>query len=170
MRTHSQILAVLIALAVPSLAFAEQVSIRGTFSGNIQFNLSTGVGSADGSGLASHMGLSITSARLRYAGADPGCANGFDVVHDTVITAANGDQLHFAITQQVCPTTYDDGSVHVEEHTLGYQMLDGTGRFAGVQGTGTCVCNGSADFPAGSGDGVWNGVWAHNLQLVITLP
>lgn len=114
---------------------AEQVPFTAHYSGSLSFTDPTHI-QLTGTGIASKLGQDTNSGRVTILGlADCG---GYIIHGEETLTAANGDQLSWAVDDVACPT--DTPGVFRVSAT--YTITGGTGRFAGVTGQGTVECVG----------------------------
>ena len=128
-----------------SAAAGHQVSFRASYSGTAAFTSAT-TAVFNGTGIASHLGLSTNENHITVIGPDTSCPQGFANENDETLTAANGDQLMLKGPHDVgCPSPTDPKVVH---GTGTWTVVGGTGRFAGATGQGIFV--GGADFNKGT--------------------
>lgn len=128
---------------VPAQAASHDVPITIRLSGTAAFTSPTTV-QFDGGGEAGHMGRVVNHGVALIGAPVSGCRGGvlgLPNVHTETITAVNGDVLVLRMLNLACPTgpsTY---------HGTGtWTVIDGSGRFVGTTGEGTC--DGHADFAA----------------------
>lgn len=107
---------------------------KGFYSGS--FTPTTTGFSVVGAGRATSLGLSKNQGIVAMqAQVNTSCpTTGFVVTNDEILTAANGDQVDFAILDQPCPVAGEPG---IYDGVSTYQITGGTGRFAGASGEGT---------------------------------
>jgi hypothetical protein len=119
-------------MASLSIARADESPFQGTFAGHVSFDPAAGGGASDGSGAALHLGQTALHSVITLvpdASVPPPC---FHVTHVTTLTAANGDTVTLHVDDITCPITA------TRFHGVGsYVVVGGTGRFAGVGGSGT---------------------------------
>ena len=131
MPLRSLVIAGLMSLVVPLAARADEVPFHAALTGHVYFNPADGSGHADGDGVALHMGRTTVHSDIQALPEAAPCAGGFVVVQVCTLTAANGDTLILDISDVTCPT---GGTKY---RALGqWTVRAGTGRFAGVGGTG----------------------------------
>jgi hypothetical protein len=124
-----------------SAAAGHQVPFRASYSGMAAFTSDT-TAVFNGTGIASHLGLSTNRNNITVLGPDTSCPGGFANQNVETLTAANGDTLELMGPHDVgCPTPTDPNVVH---GTGDWTVTGGTGRFAGATGQGIFV--GGADF------------------------
>jgi hypothetical protein len=115
-----------------------QVPFHASYSGHAVFASDTTV-SFDGTGIATHLGLSVDHGDATITGPNNSCAGGLANTHVETLTAANGDTLTITAHNVACPI----GSLQFRG-TGTWVVTGGTGRFHDVTGSGTF--NGRADF------------------------
>ncbi len=124
-------------IAVPGQASAaSQVPFRATFAETFTAALCSPVPSlcvvAVGSGVATHLGRTLESNTVLVnlaSNAAPGCNS---ETRETILTAANGDQIVLHAPGQSCAT----GPTTVAALDF-YVVTGGSGRFSGASGSGT---------------------------------
>jgi hypothetical protein len=130
--------------AADSKAFT--ASFRGTFSITFGPN-GTSQLSFDGTGHAKHLGKTSVHGNAQLQPVAPGCSQ--IVADNTILTAANGDQLWVRNAATDCVEPGPDG--HILIHGSGtYMIVGGTGRFAGASGAGK-VSTEAVGVPTSSG-------------------
>jgi hypothetical protein len=136
------VIAGLAALA-PAQAASNDVPITIRLSGMAAFTNRTTV-EFNGGGEATHMGRVVNHGVALIGTPVPTCPGGvlgLPNVHTETITAANGDKLVLRMLNLACPT--GENTYH---GTGTWTVIDGSGRFEGTTGEGTC--DGHADFAA----------------------
>lgn len=125
----------------PASASTSTPPFEADFQGTFTLTFFTGEGGTHellfhGRDEASHLGNATVDgySRLRPSTADPSCS---EIVHDEVtLTAADGSRLELTNDAVDCMEITPDGRILI--HGRGtYQILAGTGRFAGSTGAGT---------------------------------
>jgi hypothetical protein len=96
-----------------------------------------------GHGIATSVGPVTNTGSIVFTGSDPSCPNSVTNVNTETLTNIAGDTLTIVSVDVACPT--GPGTFH---GTGQWHVDHGTGRFAGVTGTGTA--DGGADFIAGT--------------------
>jgi len=144
-----------LALAVGARADAGgQVPFSASFSGTIAFT-SPSTTHHDGSGQATHMGLTTDSGSVILSPPDDaGCYPNFNT---ETLTAANGDQLVLQWHDRACPI--GPTSFHSNGQWV---VVGGTGRFADETGGGSF--SGEADFGPGLSPGTFRLTFTGTLQ------
>ena len=130
---------------------AQSVPFAANSSGTI---LITGIGPMGpeaaqygGQGIATQFGVVGLQGDIAVTGPASTCEGGFAATHKDVLTSADGSRVLVDITEQSCPRPESPGTY---DCTGSYKITGGTGRFAGVSGSGTW--GGSVTFgPDGSG-------------------
>ena len=132
-------------------AGTHQVPFKGSYSGTVVFG-SNGAPLFNGTGIASHLGNSTNQGYVVFTTSPSTCAGGVPNDNYETLTAANGDSLTIVSHDVACPTGPN------QYHGSGdWELLGGTGRFAGAAGQGTF--DGHSDFNQGLFD----------LQLIGTI-
>jgi hypothetical protein len=109
---------------------ADQVPFTATYMSTITFT-SPSTATLSGRGAAIHLGEVTDDGIVTIVG-PANCQGGFSVQNADVLTAANGDQLRIAITQQSCPI-----APGVYQGAGSWTVTGGTGRFVDASGAGT---------------------------------
>ncbi len=132
-------------------AGTSQVPFRGSYSDAVAFG-SNGAPLFNGTGIATHLGRSTNEGYVVFTTASSSCAGGVPNDNYETLTAANGDSLTIVSHDVACPIGPN------QYHGSGdWEILGGTGRFAGATGQGTL--DGHSDFNQGVFD----------LQLIGTI-
>jgi hypothetical protein len=115
-----------------------QVPFLAAYSGQAVFT-GEATASFDGTGIATHLGLSDNHADITITGPDSSCPGGLANTHIETLTATNGDSITITAHNVACPTAVLQfcGSGH-------WVVTAGTGRFDDATGSG--VINGGANF------------------------
>ena len=130
-----------------------QVPFNASFSGTANWN--NGAPLFTGAGIASHLGNSTSAGYVVFTAGSPSCAGGVPNDNYETLTAANGDTLTIVSHDVACPTGPN------QYHGSGdWNVIGGTGRFAGATGQGTF--DGHSDF--------YLGVFSMNLTGTISAP
>ena len=149
----------------------EQIPFESDYQGT--FTLAFGAGpdgtdalSFSGSGIASGLGKSSVDGHTttRPDEDDPLCS---EIVTDQVIlTAANGDELRLVNSGEDCLDFSVPGQVFIRGSGT-FQVVGGTGRFAGATGSGTFkVVAEVTDLEATGASGTFDLVFDGNIALV----
>jgi hypothetical protein len=151
------IVTAMIGLLGGTAAFAgNNVPFQGTFSGEGTLSLADLRADFHGSGIASHLGQSTYSgaAILDLPAATNECDAGWGIhnINTETLVAANGDQFVVQFDDVACPigNAGDTPSDPFEPIFHGdgvWQVVGGTGRFAGASGNG--VVDGEINFLTG---------------------
>ncbi len=161
MRTRRGIGAVGAALVVgtllagsgPAQAAGAEVPFTAKLDGQIAFTSDTTV-AWSGTGTGLQLGSATGSGSIALTGPDDGCPGGIANVHTATLTAASGDTLTLTSADVACPVSpYEfHGSGH-------WTVTAGTGRFAGVTGSGSIIGHGNF------ATGVFTVSWTGSLTL-----
>ena len=118
-----------------------QVPFKGSYSGSVVFG-SNGAPLFNGTGIASHLGRSTNQGYVVFTTGSSTCTGGVPNDNYETLTAANGDSFTIVSHDVACPT--GPGQYHGSGD---WEVLGGTGRFAGATGQGTF--DGNSDFNRG---------------------
>ena len=157
-RTRNALIAVAGALVLtataPASAADGEEPFNGSFSGSMAWSSPTTL-AWTGAGQASGLGISQNTADvLLEPGVPTPCANGVANINTETLIAANGDTLVIRMNDVACPV-----SPTVLHGTGHWDVVGGTGRFAGMSGHGTSEGNG--DFAAGTFEFTLTGTLSH---------
>ena len=143
------VIATLMVGSGPAQAAGAEVPFTAKFAGQVGFTSET-TAAWSGTGLALHLGTGAGAGAIVLAGSDDSCPGGVANVNTTTLTASNGDTLTLTSKDVACPVSpYEfHGSGH-------WTVTGGTGRFAGVTGSGSA--DGYANFATGAFTISWTG-------------
>ncbi len=143
------VIATLLLGSGPARAANAGVPFRAAFEGQIAFTSETTV-AWSGTGLGMQLGAATGGGNIVLTGGDESCPGGVANVHTATLTAADGDTLTLTGHDVGCPiSAYEfQGSGH-------WTVTGGTGRFAGVTGSGSVSAH--ANFATGAFTISWTG-------------
>jgi len=116
--------------SAPAKAGGTDRPVKGTISGTVSLNVLTGAFTADGTGVATHLGKYTVSLQGAVAITPEGV---FGSGTGTIV-AANGDQMTGTLTLE---TPGQPGVAHTT--TIVMTLTGGTGRFSDASGTLTAI-------------------------------
>jgi hypothetical protein len=126
-------------VGVAAPAFASPATpFSGSVNGTIQITGADANGNPTsaaygGSGLANHLGRMQMQGNITITGPAATCSGGFSASHQDTLTAADGSQLLYTITESSCPRPGAQGTY---DCTGVFTVTGGTGRFAATTGSG----------------------------------
>lgn len=129
--------------AAPAGAVGADVPFMVTLSGTATADFPSGTVEWVGGGMATHLGQVKSVGHIQITGPDSSCSSGVANTNRETLTAPNGDTLTFTSVDVACPL-----SATASHGTGSWTTTGGTGRFAGVTGSGTA--DGEADFATGA--------------------
>jgi len=124
--------------ALPSSARTTSVPFAASFSGSAWFTSETTV-TFDGVGTATYLGSSSNDGTIVIVG-PPDAEGCLPNINTEVLVAANGDELQIEMVDIACPVA---PPLPIFHGTGNWTVIGGTGRFAGVSGSGTVDGNGN---------------------------
>ena len=143
------VIATLLVGSGPAGATSAEVPFRAEAEGHIAPTSETTT-AWSGTGLATHLGTVAGAGSIAITGGDESCPGGLANVHTATLTAADGATLTLTSSDVACPV-----SAHEFQGSGHWTVTGGTGRFAGVTGSGLVF--GHANFATGAFTVRWTG-------------